>query len=151
MLRGDSVVAMRCPAPRGMGRGVAGRECPVLADPRADGGWDCDRVGLRECSVTTVSEESGMRPRTGAEFAAAPTIAAATGCLIVGALMTTSCCCWGCNNSSDDSLVLARESELRSTDDSVVTPGMPNSAVPSLLVDSEVSTISPVLPTGRYG
>ena len=61
--------------------------------------------------------------------------------------MVTVASGWGCTNSSEDSLVRAgRGSELRSTDDPYATPGMPNSAMPSVLADSEVSTIVEISP-----
>ena len=59
---------------------------------------------------------------------------------------------WGCTNSSDDSLVCAEwGAELRSAEDPCTTPGMPNSAVPSVLSDSEVSISAPYNRWVEYG
>ena len=92
-------------------------------------------------SATTAKVESGMRPRE-AELAATVTdcLAGASGGAVDG---------WGCTNSSEGSLVCADwGAELWSAEDPCATPGTPDSAVPSVLLDSEVSIFSPVQPMG---
>ena len=85
-----------------------------------------------------------MRPRE-AELAATVTdcLALASGGAVDG---------WGCTDSSEDSLVCADwGAELRSAEDPCTTPGTPNSAVPSVFSDSEVSISAPYNRWVEYG